>query len=151
MAPSRCLQDGWVGCGCEDLGVVDGSTMLVGYTAPASCPNLDNGWNSRRATDYACSSCAGNFDEMAQFASDTLLTGKLKIYHFTVLSPFSFSASSCDNFTDYDTNMALYTHDGVMMLQNDDANAACGSCTGVPQANHASELFCHDAQLPPGE
>ena len=34
--------------------------------------------------------------------------------------------STCSESTDFDSNMALFSHDGVLMVQNDDASAACG-------------------------
>ena len=47
------------------------------------------------------------------------MTGQLKVYSFSSSTPFMFSASTCHSATTYDSNMALYTHDGQMMIQND--------------------------------
>ena len=84
------------------------------------------------------------------------MTGQLKVYSFSSSTPFMFSASTCHSATTYDSNMALYTHDGQMMIQNDDHNRACGTAARLGRCNAAgigvdlvSELHCRDAVLPP--
>jgi hypothetical protein len=88
----------------------------------------------------ACSSCNGD---------RARLVDRLHFYRFTTSFEFSISATLCDENTDFDTVMALFSGDGTLQLNNDDMDEACGQCNDG-YGWESAEIQCPDALLAAG-
>ena len=88
----------------------------------------------------ACSSCNGD---------RTRLMGALHFYRFTTSFDFSIAATLCDENTDFDTSMSLFSWDGTLQLNNDDMDEACGQCNDG-FGWESAEIQCPDALLTAG-
>ncbi len=88
----------------------------------------------------ACSSCNGD---------RARLGGAMHFYRFTTSFDFSIAATLCDENTDFDTAMALFSWDGTLQLNNDDMDEACGQCN-AGYGWESAEIQCPDGLLTAG-